>query len=61
MSSISADIGSYVNESRAKFVSGELDIFNDSVWNTYVSEFKNIGLADYLTLYRIGYDRFKGN
>jgi putative aldouronate transport system substrate-binding protein len=61
MSSISADIGSYVNESRAKFVSGELDIFNDSVWNTYVSEFKNIGLADYLTLYRIGYDRFISN
>jgi putative aldouronate transport system substrate-binding protein len=61
MSSISADIASYVNESRAKFVSGELDIFNDSVWDAYVREFKNIGLDNYMTLYRIGYDRFKGN
>lgn len=61
MSSLSADIGSYVNESMAKFVSGEWDILDDNIWNTYVKEFDNIGIEDYLKLYRIGYDRFKGN
>lgn len=48
---------SYVNESIAKFLTGEWDI--DGYWDTYMGELEKIGYQDALAIYQTAYDRTK--
>lgn len=42
---------------RAKFISGELDIEDDAVWNQYLSEIESAGLEDLVYIYQTALDR----
>lgn len=42
---------------QAKFITGELDVDDDAVWNGYVAEMEGMGLEDYLYIYQTALDR----
>lgn len=48
-------INSYVEESTARFITGDLDLDDD--WDDYVSELDKIGLEEYLSVNQAAYDR----
>ena len=54
--SLSTDISSYVNNMKASFVMGELDI--DSTWDAYLSELESMGLPRMMEIEQAAYDRF---
>lgn len=45
---------------RAKFISGELDIEDDAVWNQYLEEIQSAGLEDLIYIYQTALDRMLG-
>lgn len=47
-SEIATSIQDYFNQQQALFVSGELDVDDDAVWEEYKQGFEDLGLADYL-------------
>jgi len=47
----------YIDESELKFITGEMDINSDSVWQQHVDALDAIGLPRYLELRQIAYDR----
>ena len=55
----SVTIDTYVGESIARFISGDLDL--DSDWNTYIEELNSFGLQDYIDTIQTGYDRWLAN
>lgn len=55
LSSIGADIQKYVEESRDRFISGDLS-FDD--WDNYVSDLENMGLEQYLEVQDQAYERY---
>lgn len=55
ISDLKTTILSYADESKARFITGDLDIEND--WDAYLSELENIGLRDYLDMLQGIYDR----
>jgi putative aldouronate transport system substrate-binding protein len=59
---ILTDLNSYRDEHTALFVTGDWDINNDAVWNTYLSDLKSIGIDRYIDYSQKAYDRMnKGN
>jgi putative aldouronate transport system substrate-binding protein len=50
------DITSYVNEMRAKFITGVADI--DKEWASYAQNIENMGIADVIKVYQAAYDRW---
>ena len=54
---ISVEIDKYISESRVQFVTGALDINNDSAWETYVNGLTNMGMPTLLEVYQKAYDR----
>ena len=55
ISEIKSTLQTYVNESIARFIVGDLDIDKD--WNTFQSELQTIGLEDFLAISQVAYDR----
>ena len=55
----SVTIDTYVGESIARFISGDLDL--DSDWDTYIEELNSFGLQDYIDTIQTGYDRWLAN
>jgi putative aldouronate transport system substrate-binding protein len=53
---IEADVTAYIKEARARFISGEDDI--DSLWSTYVTNLKNMGIDQVVSIYQKYYDEF---
>lgn len=49
-------ISSYVEEARAQFIIGDLDINSDEVWNNYLETLKNMDLDAYINLFQTVYD-----
>lgn len=49
------NIPDYVNQSLARFITGDLSIDND--WNTYLSNLENMGLSQWLEAAQAAYDR----
>lgn len=43
MSEINGTLLSYVEEARVKFILGTLDINDDNVWNSYMSDIEKMG------------------
>lgn len=58
LATITVDLTKLVDESQAKFITGELSLDND--WDNYISQFDSIGLPRYLEIQQAAYDRFKG-
>lgn len=49
MATLSTDIGTYVKEMRAQFITGKKPF---SEWEDYVREFEKIGLEEYMNIYK---------
>jgi len=47
----------YIDETELQFITGALDLNNDSVWQQHVDALDEIGLPRYLELRQIAYDR----
>ena len=52
-----ATIAEYMTSMRLNFVIGSADINNDAVWNEYVNQFDELGLAEVLKVKQSAYDR----
>lgn len=59
ISTYTVTIDSYVTESIARFVTGDLDLDKD--WDNYIKDLKSYGLDPYLETIQIGYDRWLAN
>lgn len=56
LDSLEDDIGKYVDESRDKFIKGDMPL---SDWNKYVEKIKQMGLDDYMEIQQSAYDRYR--
>lgn len=54
---ISGDLSTYIEEEEAKFITGQLDVSEDSVWDNYVSTLENMGVDRFVEIYQAAYDR----
>lgn len=61
MGNIMADIYTYVRNSMALFAVGDLDIYSDSDWNTYVKNIQDMGIETWEKCGQSSYDRLMGN
>lgn len=52
-----ADIEGYVNEIQEQVISGKYS-FDDEGWNRYLDQLKQMGLDEYLNIYKAAYDRY---
>ena len=60
LSPLSADLLTNCHDVyRAKFIKGELDISDDSVWQSYVDEMQSLGLDRYIEIYQGALDRMQ--
>ena len=58
LSALKADIITNCHDVyRAKFITGELNISDDAVWQEYLSKVEGLGLDDMMTLYQAALDR----
>ncbi len=57
---LSSTITSYLDESRAFFISGTLDPNDDATWNTYLNTVKEMGVEDLLKAAESAYARMYG-
>jgi putative aldouronate transport system substrate-binding protein len=56
MALLTTNINTYVEESIAKFVVGDLDPNRDADWNTFQSQLKNLGIDKYLQIIQKTYN-----
>ena len=59
ISSLRADIDTYVDEMCLKFITGDADL--DTGYDAYIANLKSIGLDEVISLYQLQYDTFKAN
>ena len=59
LNALTADIVTYVDESRIAFVTGKLSIEDD--WDNYVSTIERMGLEEYVSIFQAAYDRWTSN
>lgn len=57
ISDSSITIPDYINESIARFITGDLDIEDDNAWNNYLNELDKMGLDELTAVYQSAYDR----
>ena len=55
-----SEILSHVNQSRAAFITGKLDINDDAVWQAYLDEFEYLEMDAWVAAYQSAYDRMMG-
>lgn len=55
MGDIAATVNSYINESRVRFITGELDIEKD--WDNYVNDLNKMGIEKYIEVTQEFYNR----
>jgi len=55
LQTINVELDKYIEESKIRFITGELSIEND--WDEYVQNLDNIGLTKYIETYQKAYDR----
>ena len=53
---LEGDLFSYVNECRAAFITGTMDIEDDATWNAYLEELEAYELQTWVELYQEAYD-----
>ena len=54
------DLDSYVDQMRAKFITG-VEPITDASWDAYVNQVKNMGLEDILKIKQAAYDRWNAS
>jgi putative aldouronate transport system substrate-binding protein len=59
IASVGADVKSYVVQSMARFISGDLNI--ETGWDGYLSDLNRMGINDYMAIYQAAYDVWKSN
>lgn len=59
LSSIQTDLQTYINEKKAKWISGQEDV--NAQWEQYLKELDNLGLQRYLEIYNTALDRYNSN
>nr|HML48681.1 hypothetical protein [Clostridia bacterium] len=59
ISEIRATLRTYVNESKVRFATRDLDLDKD--WETYLTEIDRIGLSEFLAVCTQAYNRMQGN
>lgn len=59
LSSLQTDLQDYVNQSKAKWTTGQRDVEAD--WDNYVATLNKMGLDKYMEIYNQAYHRFLGN
>ncbi|AQS53990.1 Lipoprotein LipO [Jeotgalibaca dankookensis] len=57
VSGVEVDLQTYVRNSEAQFITGQLEL-NDENWEEYVSTIEKIGVEDYVEVYQSAYDRW---
>lgn len=57
IAAIHADMKEYVNQSTARFVTGDLNL--DTDWDTYITTMKNMGMDEMVDIYQRRYDKYK--
>lgn len=57
MSQKQADLQKYEQDCRVAFITGSMDINDDSVWESYLAQLDQMGLKDVIEMYQMGYDR----
>lgn len=50
------DINTYIEEQEAQFITGQLDVTDDSAWDNYVSTLQNMGVDRYVEIYQDALD-----
>jgi putative aldouronate transport system substrate-binding protein len=55
LNALTADIKTYVDESKVRFITGKMS-FDD--WDEYVKTIEKMGLDDYVAIYQAAYDRW---
>lgn len=55
LNALKADIETYVKESLAKFITGNVSF---TEWDKYVSTLQKMGLEEYMKIYKAAYDRY---
>ncbi|PAV31668.1 ABC transporter substrate-binding protein [Virgibacillus profundi] len=58
LSVLSTDIEKYVEETRDKFITGDVPF---TEWDNYVETIENMGLEDYMEIQKAAYGRYKGD
>ena len=61
MGNIEFDIRSYVEESRAKFVTGEWDVYDDAAWKSYCDTLEKLGAPKAIELTQSAWDRLQAS
>jgi putative aldouronate transport system substrate-binding protein len=56
MALLTTNINTYVEESIAKFIVGDLDPNRDADWNNFQSQLKNLGIDRYLQIIQNTYN-----
>ena len=56
IAAIHADLKEYVNQSQARFITGDMDI--DSEWDTYITTMENMGMKELVDIYQKRYDKY---
>ena len=54
LSMLKVQLKNYIEESRSRFIIGDLNLDND--WDTYLSTLEDLGLSRYLELEQKAYD-----
>lgn len=57
ISVMNTDLSNFVNEMKAKWVTGQADI--DKEWDGYVDRLYKMGLEEYIKIYKDAYERYK--
>ncbi|WP_105614052.1 extracellular solute-binding protein [Vallitalea okinawensis] len=57
---LKSDIDSYVAEIRAKVIIGDY-VFDDEGWDKYTKTLFDMGLDEYMTIYKAAYERYENN
>lgn len=58
LQSTGKDIESYINETEAKLITGEIPF---SEWESYVEKVQSLGVDQYIEVYQAAYERYKNN
>ena len=56
ISSYKATINPYIQESIARFITGDMDL--DTGWDSYINELNSLGMQEYISVIQSGYDRW---
>ncbi len=51
------NVSTFISRAQTEFIKGERDPYSDADWAAYLKEANDLGLADYVKVYQMAYDR----